>query len=237
MLKISIAGIIVEINNKYPTIEKLSVDYLSDGVPDFSVCATDEEIEREGLGLSDDFTSGELESIAIYRKIALNLSEYSAFVFHGAAVEVGGVASIFTAKSGVGKTTHVRLWLKKFGKEASVLNGDKPIIRIINGEPFVAGTPWRGKEGYGRPGLVPIAGVALLERASENFARPVSVDDALVRFLTQAYVPRHDARAASKTVAIISEVLAKIPIITLGCNMKDEAADVAYSAFLKVPHN
>ncbi len=233
MLKINIANIIIEIDNKYGVLPVIAADYLSEQNADFSVSVTDEEIKREGEGLSDDFTPGELESIAIYRKIAEHLFDYSAFIFHGAAVEVDGVAYIFTAKSGVGKTTHTRLWLKKLGYRASILNGDKPVIRLIDGKPYVAGTPWRGKEGYGVPGLVPIAGVALLERSEKNFAKPESPDGALVRFVTQAYIPRNNAFSASKTVALISDVLAKVPIISLGCNMDAEAADVAYSAFLK----
>lgn len=233
MLKINIANITVEIHHKYDVLPRVAADYLCDGDADFSVSVTDAEIEREQEGLSNGFSKGELESIAIYRKIAERLSDYSAFVFHGAAIELDGEAYIFTAKSGVGKTTHVGLWMKKFEGRAKILNGDKPVIRIIDGRPFVSGTPWRGKEGYGMPGLLPVAGVALLSRAKENLAKIETADSAALRFITQAYIPRVNAKAASKTVALISEVLSCVPIISLSCNMENDAADVAYSAFLK----
>jgi len=233
MLRINVANIVIEIDNKYETLPVIAKDYLSDKDADFSVSVSDEEIAREGAGLPEGFTKGELESIAVYRKIASRLPEYSAFVFHGSAVELDGSVYLFTAKSGVGKTTHTRLWLKKHGKRARVLNGDKPVIRIINGTAYVAGTPWRGKEGYGVPGMAPLAGIALLSRAEKNEAFAVSAEDALVRFITQAYIPRDDARSASLTVALLSEVLSCVPIISLRCNMEDDAADVAYRAFLK----
>lgn len=237
MFKIEIAEIKIQVNNKYDLLPKIAKDYFTDGEAEFSVSVSDEEIEKEREGLSGDFTSGELESFAIYRKIADKLSDYSAFVFHGAVIVMDGEAFVFTAKSGTGKTTHVNLWQKKFGKKVKILNGDKPVIRIVGGIAYVSGTPWRGKEGYGEPGFYRLCGVAVLERAKENSAEPITQDEALVSFVSQAYIPKTNATSARKTLIALSSAIGSVPAIRLRCNMDLEAAEIAYSAFQDVLRN
>ena len=39
---------------------------------------------------------------------------------------------MFTAQSGTGKSTHIKLWKKHFGKDVDIVNGDKPIVRVFN---------------------------------------------------------------------------------------------------------
>ena len=232
MFKIEIAKIKIQIDNKYDVLPKISKDYFTEGEADFSVSVTDEDIKRVGIALSDGSTDSALESVAVYRKIADKLSDYSAFVFHGAAIVYDGAAYVFTAKSGTGKTTHIRLWRKKFGDKVKILNGDKPVIRVIDGVAYVAGTPWRGKEGYGEPGLYRLDGVAILERGIENSAEKITSNDAVIGFASQAYIPKVNALAAKKTLLTISSVIESVPMIRLRCNMEDSAAEVARSAFL-----
>ncbi len=234
MFKIEIAKIKIQIDNKYDVLPEISKDYFTDGDVDFSVSVSNEEIEREKTGLLGDFPPGELESVAVYRKIAERLSDYSAFVFHGATVVLDGEAYVFTAKSGTGKTTHINLWRKKFGDKVKILNGDKPVIRVIDGVPYAAGTPWRGKEGYGEPGLYRLRGVAILERAKENSAQAITPGDALVTLVSQAYIPKTNALSAKKTLIALSSVIEFVPAIRLRCNMEEDAAEVAYSALNNV---
>ena len=235
MIKIQLANLCVALENKYDFIEKLARDYITDGEPEFTVFATDEEIAEEGKNEEGSFSLGYLESIVLYRKIAEKLPEYDAFVFHGAVIEFEGRAYLFTAKSGVGKTTHIRLWQKKFGNAVSILNGDKPVLRIIDGKAYASGTPWRGKEGYGKPGLLELYGIAFLERALENEAYPVMPDAVIMKFATQAYIPKTEA--AVKTLSLFNKILSTVPLITLKCNMNLDAADVAKAAFCKAQLN
>ena len=50
----------------------------------------------------------------------------------------------FIAASGTGKSTHTSLWLKHI-EGVQLLNDDNPIIRIIDGQPYLFGSPWSGK--------------------------------------------------------------------------------------------
>ena len=229
MFNIMLAGISVGIDNRYAEIERISQDFLTEKPPQFTVKATDSELEAE-LSLGTGASAELCESIVLYRKIAEKLSDFDALVFHSAIIVKDGKAYAITARSGVGKTTHMRLWLKAFGDEVYILNGDKPTVRKIDGTIYVAGTPWRGKEGYGRAGLVPLAGIAFLKRAAENFAECITPEQALDDFLAQIYVPKHSG--AIKTLALADEMLTRVPLIRLHVNMDISAPQVALDAFL-----
>ena len=181
MIKISIASLVVEIENKYEYIKTQSREYITNAAADFTVRADEEDFEREeqNCGSEARFSRDYLESIIIYRKIAEELPKYNAFVFHGAAMYDGRGAYVLTAPSGTGKTTHMRLWLDLY-PDVSVLNGDKPIIRLEGGVPYVYGTPWQGKENYGKNAKAELLAIAFLSRGSWFLQAPLG---------SQAYTP------------------------------------------------
>ena len=193
--------------------------------------STEDKIKAEAAQSAEEYPDGYLESIVLYREIAEKLPFYSAFVFHGAVIAVDGKAYAVTARSGVGKTTHLRLWQEVFGDKVHVLNGDKPIIRIIEGEPYACGTPWRGKERYGVNEMLPLCGIGFLERAEENSAERIEVGEALMKFMTQIYVPK-ERSAATIALGTADRVLNAVPLIRIRANMKPDAAITAYKAFV-----
>ena len=232
---LNIAGIPIGIKHKYSYVSDISREYMTEEEPLFWISVTDGDIENEKSMAEGNFPAGVLESTAIYRAISEKIADYGAFIFHGAVIEYEGKAYLFTAKSGVGKTTHIRLWQKLYKEKVSVLNGDKPVIRVMGDKILASGTPWRGKEGYGKPGISELSGIAFLERGKVNEAFPIDIDRALIKFATQAYIPRE--YAAAKVLSLFGRVLEKIPLFTLRCNMEDEAARVALSAFLTSENN
>ena len=232
MLKIGIAGLVIGIENRYDHIVRLVSGYTVDGEIDFSVSASEAEIEEEMISSNLGNPKAYYESIVVYRKIAERLPEYDAFVFHGAVLSEGDNAYAFTARSGVGKTTHIRLWCSAFGEKIRILNGDKPIVRIIDGTPYACGTPWRGKENFGECDMKPLRTVTFLERGAENATEELSERDATLRFLSQVYMPT-SASAISKTLAIAGKVLSSVGRIRLLCNMDLTAAEVSRAAVEK----
>lgn len=230
MLTIGIAGITVGIENRYRHIEYISRDYVTSGEPAFTVRASDEEIAAERLASGGEYNDAYLESTVIHRKIAERLWEIDAFVLHGAVISVDGAAYAFTAASGTGKSTHTRLWCERFGERVEYVNGDKPIVRFIDGVPYVYGTPWRGKEGYGRNVSVPLRGIAYLERSVSNFAEELSFDEISSELMSRVYLPRTPLGAA-RTLGLVGRLASDMRHIRLGCNMETEAAEVAARAF------
>ncbi len=232
MITIKIAEISIGIDNKYQNIVYLAKDYLTDEEPEFTVSVTDGEIEEERVSSETDYTSGYYESIIAYRKIAERLPDYDAFLFHGSVIEYGEKAYIITAHSGVGKTTHTRLWMSEFGDKVKILNGDKPTVRIINGEAYACGTPWQGKENYGRNVIRKIAGFAFLTRGEVNKAYAIAPSDAVMRFMSQIYLPKKSKSALLKTMNLADRVLKDVKLVHLECNMNPEAAHVCREALV-----
>lgn len=231
MLVIKIADIAIGLDNRFEFIEKFVSGYLSDEEPEFIVSVTDADIEAERKIAEANYRDDYLESIVMYRKIAEKISQYDALVFHGAVLEMDGKAYAVTAHSGVGKTTHVRLWLSEFGDKVRILNGDKPILRVIDGEIYACGTPWRGKEHYGVNAMCPLAGIAFLNRGKENLARRIDAHGITLKFMNQIYLGKKDAAMISRTMRLADRILKSVPLYELECNMDPEAAHVAYRAF------
>lgn len=232
MIIIKLAGIPIGIDNRFAYVKKLACDYLTDEAPAFTVSATDSDIEAERAASEIEFSDGYLESIVAYRKIAERLPEYDGFVFHGAVLNYGGQAYAFTAKSGVGKTTHTGIWLSEFGDKVHYLNGDKPIIRIIDGRVYACGTPWRGKEGYGVNETAPLGAIALLERGLTNSAEVIASELGVLRLFGQIYLPK-DKEMLKKTMKLADSVLKTVKFVELKCNMDREAAHVAMRSMVK----
>lgn len=230
MFKIRIADFIVEIQNKYSHIERLCQGYIvEEGAPNFVLCCTDEEIEAETKNYEDPTYAslGYCESICMYRKLCLQLPNYDAFLMHSAVLDVDGKAYAFTAKSGTGKSTHIFLWKKLLGDKAVVVNGDKPILRFIDGELYIYGTPWCGKEGWNTNMRSTLKGLCFLERAEENSIRPLEKTNSAERIMHQILMPK-DQLGAIATLELMDRMLMKVDTWLLDCNMDIEAAKIAY---------
>lgn len=243
MFKIKIADFVIEIDNKYDYIRKLCNSYVYEGnETDLSVsCTTKDILEEEKVARTDpelvemferlgqESSYAYLESICIYRAICLQLPQRDAFVFHAAVIEVDGNAYAFTAKSGTGKSTHIGLWKKLLGDKVKIVNGDKPIIRMIDGYFYAYGTPWCGKEGWNRNVRAKLKGIAFVERDTQNRIDVIPSADAATRIMKQILIPK-DAMGAINTFELVDKMINNVNCWLLGCNISVEAAEVAYKA-------
>lgn len=165
MFVICLAELNIAIENKYDYIKAMCRDYITDNKANFCVFASDEEIQAENKGTGVD--KGYLESLAIYRKIAEKVLEYNGFLMHGAVVEVNKCGVAFLARSGVGKSTHTKLWKELLKNEMTIINGDKPLVRIMDGKIFTYGTPWAGKENIHTNTKTELRKICFIERAEK----------------------------------------------------------------------
>jgi hypothetical protein len=232
MIVIKIADLPIGIENRYNHIELQARDYIVSDAPLFTVSVSEDDIDRERLNSATDRPRGYYESIVAYRKIAAKLPEYDAFLFHGSVIEYKDRAYIITANSGVGKTTHTRLWLQEFSGEVDIINGDKPIVRFMDGIPYASGTPWQGKENYGKNVMRPLCGIAFLSRGEKNRASGIEPSDAVIRFMKQIFIPKESAIATAKTMMLADRVIRGVKLVSLECNMEPQAAHVCKAALI-----
>ncbi len=228
-LYIGVAGLKVRMVCNYPYAERLCADFtIGECEADMTVSATADEIDEERAQYGENaFSEGYCEGICLYRAIAERLPEFDGFVFHGAAVTVGGRGFIFAAPSGTGKTTHISLLLKHYPDDVRIINGDKPIIRKIDGEWRVCSTPWAGKEGWKVNCTAPLCGIVLVERARDNSISAVSPEENFDAVIRQVYIPK-DAEARFTTLSLVDEMAQCVNFYRLGCNMEDGAAKCSF---------
>lgn len=212
-------------------------DYLTDAPADIQVITSMDDIvyERnraaredrlEGIPLRR-FPDQYLETLAIYRKIAVEMLRHDTLLFHGSAISVDGEGFLFTAKSGTGKSTHTRLWREMFGDRAVMVNDDKPLLKIEDDRVMVCGTPWDGKHCLGTNIMVPLKGLCILTRAEENHIQRISASEAMPMLLQQSFRP-DDPVAVAKLLGLLEKMAQRVGLYRLGCNMDPEAAAVAY---------
>ncbi len=238
---VSLAGISIEIQSLYNDVYELCRDYLTGQSPDFcvAVAQADIDFEREKSASEAkhegrpavDFSNGYLETLAVYRKIAEKMLEYDAFLMHGAVVALDGKAYLFTAPSGLGKTTHTRFWLQKY-PEAFILNGDKPLLRMVQGQFFACGTPWAGKEGQNKNAMLPLGAVCALFRGKENHIERIPFDKVFPLVIGQTYRPG-DAAQMKKTLELIGALGKCTRFYAMACNLDPDAARVAKEGMTK----
>ena len=232
-----IAGVAMQIHALHESSRRYCRKYLTDCQPEFSIAITAEDLilEREKTEQTDraegnpvrQVTDARLEITAIQRKIAQKLVEYDTVLFHGSVIAVDGVAYLFTAKSGTGKSTHTRLWREMFGQRAVMVNDDKPFLRVSDQGILACGSPWNGKHHLGNNMQVPLKGICLLERGAENQIAPMDAQKALAVLLQQSNRPA-GAKMLAKYLELMDQIVASVPIYRLRCNMEPEAAAVAY---------
>ncbi len=231
MFIIKLAGVHVGIKNRYPFVERQCRAFLADTEDaDFWVEVTDEEIAQEPR--QEGHSMGYLESVCVYRHICEKIFRYNVFLVHGSVIEQDGTAYAFLARSGVGKSTHTRLWLKNI-PATRVINGDKPLFRVEEDGSITAyGTPWNGKENWGDNISAPLGAVCFIERGEKNEIRPASEEETLTRLMAQVYL-RGARESIEKRLLMMDALLRAVPYYVLRCTISDEAALVAYHEMSK----
>ncbi len=231
MFYIKMADLTIAIDNRYGHIVDLCKDYIVEEtvIPHMTARATEEEIDKE-ISLTTDrkVSRAYAESICVYRNICKRLPrEFGAFLVHSAVIEYEGEAYAFAAASGTGKSTHISLWKKHFGDGVRVINGDKPIMRFKGDKLFAYGTPWCGKERYGENSSAPLKAFCFLERAETNSIRRATSSEAVSRMLSQILTPE-TLEELDALFPLLDRALSETPCYILGCNISEEAAEVAY---------
>ena len=184
------------------------------------------EHEYEGIGILD-LPDWMLESTAIQRKITEKFFEYDILLFHGSVIAVDGVAYLFTAKSGTGKSTHTRLWREMFGERAVMVNDDKPFLKFTDEGVIACGSPWNGKHRLGTNIMVPLKAICVLERGESNVITRIDPKDALQMLFQQSSRPMN-RMLMPKYMELVDRLANSVEFYRLKCNMSPEAARVSY---------
>jgi len=234
--KIKIAEFVFEIETNFSDTKEMCKDYLTDENSDFLVSINKEDLvyEKEKSikeaiyeGITpEEFSDAYLETIAVYRKIAEYISVHSASVFHGCLVSLNNEGYLFTGRSGIGKSTHVNNWVKMY-PDCIIVNGDKPILKIVGDDVIGFGTPWSGKENLNTNSSVKLKAIIVLTRDLVNHIEKISINDALPSLLSSTYRSSSN-NGIKNALEFVAHIGSKVELYKLGCNMDKESAKVDY---------
>ena len=229
--KIRIANKVLSINAFFESTKRYCVDFLSDEDSDYEITLTKEDLENEASNSENGHVYVNEEISALYRKIADLLVEDNIIVFHGSSFKVDNAGFIVTARSGVGKSTHVNLLKQYLGDKLIYINDDKPLISIDE-KIMIYSSPWNGKERRGNNTFAPFKAVLFLNRGQDNTYRRIAPQEAYFTLLSQIYLPK-DKEKREKALKIIDIILKNISFYEINVNQDIEAAKMTYERIIK----
>lgn len=146
------------------------------------------------------------------------------FLFHCSYIEYRGSAILFTAPSGVGKSTQAELWRRYRGAE--IINGDRAAVCLTEQGFEARGIPFSGSSGISHDRSLPLKAIVCLSQAPETTIRPLTGVRAF-RLLWEGVSvytwDREDVALCSETVM---KTLEQVPVFHLACT-PDESAVLA----------
>lgn len=160
---------------------------------------------------------------ALMMSYAYAACRHQTLLIHASCVAYGGYGYPFLAKSGTGKSTHSSLWLQHI-EETELMNDDNPIIRIVDGTPYIYGTPWSGKTPCYRKTRRPLGALVGIERAPANSIERLTTVPAFATLLVSCSSMSWDSVINDAICNTVSDVISKVPVYTLHCLPDKEAA-------------
>ena len=158
---------------------------------------------------------------------------YNGMMLHASAIALDGKAYLFSGPSGMGKSTHTRLWQQIFGDAAVVFNDDKPALRKIDGIWYAYGTPWCGKDGINQNMKVPLGGICFLKRGDENVIRPLGSDEAMRKVISQTVRKFWKTERLELMLNLIEQLVHDIPFFELESRPVTDAAKLSFETMHK----
>ena len=154
---------------------------------------------------------------------ALRTASLQTALFHAAVIGHGGRGYLFLGRSGTGKSTHARLWLKHIpGSE--LVNDDNPVVRVdADGIIRVYGSPWSGKTPCYKNMSLPVGGFLQLAQAPYNKIRRLRGIEAYAVLVPSISGKRWDRAIADGLHWTENALASRVPVWHLDC-LPDEAA-------------
>ncbi|MFH1492432.1 MAG: hypothetical protein ABIE81_03725 [Candidatus Omnitrophota bacterium] len=149
------------------------------------------------------------------------LHKYQGLLLHACGVVVDGAGLVFPGISGAGKTTLARLWQKRDG--IGLLSDDRVIIRKINKEYFVSGSPWPGEARIASCESAPLRKILFLSKANQNKLKALGKRESLYLLMRQCFPPIWDRQAIDFFLKFCESLVQDVPCFSFGF-VPDESA-------------
>ncbi|PDP69065.1 hypothetical protein [Prevotella intermedia] len=154
-------------------------------------------------------------------------------LIHASLVRNNNFGYAFIAKSGTGKSTQVSMWLRHIAG-SDLMNDDNPIIRCIDNEFWIFGSPWSGKTPCYRNIKARLGAITRIDRATINSIDKLPPIQAFASLLPSCSSMKWDSDIYNAICDTITKIVETTGIYTLHCLPNKEAAEVCYKAISKI---
>ena len=148
---------------------------------------------------------------------------FGGIFLHASFIDVGGEAVLFTAHKQVGKSTQARLWQTLRGAET--VNGDRALLRRINGRICACGSPYCGTSDICGNRILPLKAVVVLSQAPENRAEKAGPRQAFRALMSGCSFNTWDPGQVNAATAICGGIVTEVPFYTLACRPDEGAVE------------
>lgn len=158
---------------------------------------------------------------------------FGGVLMHASVVENGKQAYAFLGKSGTGKSTHSRMWLRRFS-EFRLLNDDNPVLMLDESRQnvYLYGSPWSGKTPCYRAEGFPVGGIVRLEQAPENKFRMLTGSQAFLGLMPSGTGIRWNNTIFSTMLDNLQVIGQLAPVAHLRCLPDTAAAELCCESLL-----
>lgn len=196
------------------------------------------------LQVNPDFSEGVIATRGnnINRSFAVNNALMLMYAFasaqkdtllvHASVIKYGDRGYLFLGKSGTGKSTHSSLWIK-YVDGSELLNDDNPVVRIIDGEAWVYGSPWSGKTPCYKNDGAQIGAFVQIKQYAENYINREQFLHAFAILLPSMSTMKWDKRVYGGVCDAVGRLVNCVRVYTLGCRPDKEAAQVCSNEVTK----
>ncbi|MBR2031916.1 MAG: hypothetical protein IKA04_06855 [Alistipes sp.] len=185
-------------------------------------------IVESNLGCFEKFDAT-LARFGLWIMFGIVIAPLGGIAIHSSVVVKEGKAVLCLGESGTGKSTHTRLWRENI-EGARLLNDDSPIIRSIDGESIVYGSPWSGKTHCYVNRSFPVRALLRLSQAPHNKIRRLPALAAIGAVLPSCPPAfAYDSNLQDNICNTVSNILTSTPVYHLECLPDAAAAELSYS--------
>ncbi len=148
------------------------------------------------------------------------VAENNGCIIHSSFIEVNDGAVLFTGPCSIGKSTQANLWREFAG--ATVINGDKAIIRENNGNLFACGLPFSGSSKDCLNKEISLKAIICLQKAPTNTARRLT-SDAFLNIYKNCYPIPYSRDLTGTLLDFANKVSQQVPVYEFSCRADESA--------------
>lgn len=170
-------------------------------------------------------SSDESRPLNIQKSLALEteILDYNGIFMHASLIKAGDKGIIFSAPSGIGKSTQASLWAKHRG--AKILNGDRAAIRFTGGKWLAYGSPWAGSSGIYLNESTELSAIVFLGQAPQNTVKRLSGARAFSAMMRGGIFPYWSKVKMDVACNISERLLSEIPVFEFNCTPDKSAVE------------